>query len=217
MSAISESSRATAPGQVEAAPDAESGSAARPPATGDDALVLRAQGGDRQAFNELAERHSSMLRRVLFGITKNCEAAWDAVQEALLAAWRNIGRFEHRSRFSTWLTRIGINEAYRGLRKGRAELLELDDSLGERVPDPRARPEQSFESREFLAAVAERLDGLSDDYRTAVVLRDVEGYSTREAADALGIGERAFKSRLHRGRMALRAELDEYFEEGYAG
>jgi RNA polymerase sigma-70 factor (ECF subfamily) len=115
------------------------------------------------------------------------------------------------------LTRIGINEAYRGLRKGRVELLELDDSVGERVPDRAARPEEASESREFLAAVAARLDELPDDYRTALVLRDVEGLSTREAAEALGIGDRAFKSRLHRGRMALRAELDGYFEQGYAG
>lgn len=215
MSAVAEHNRATGPGRIELA--AAASAARRPSAAGDDVLVLRAQDGDRRAFNELAERHSSMLRRVLFGITKNCEAAWDAVQEALLAAWRNIGRFERRSKFSTWLTRIGINEAYRDLRNGRAELLELDDSLGERVPDRRARPEQSFESQEFLAAVAERLDDLSEDYRSAVVLRDVEGYSTREAAATLGIGERAFKSRLHRGRMALRAELDGYFEEGYAG
>ncbi len=183
----------------------------------DERLVARAQDGDRDAFNELAERHSSMLRRLLFRITKDCEAAWDAVQEALLSSWRNIGRFEGRSKFSTWLTRIGINEAYRGMRKGRMDLLELDDSVGERVPDWGNRPDDVFESREFLAAVSAGLDELSSDYRAAVVARDVDGLSTREAAEALGIGERALKSRLHRGRMALRAELDGYFEEGYAG
>lgn len=183
----------------------------------DERLVARAQDGDRDAFNELAERHSSMLRRLLFRITKDCEAAWDAVQEALLSSWRNIGRFEGRSKFSTWLTRIGINEAYRGMRKGQMELLELDDSVGERVPDWGNRPDDVFESREFLAAVSAGLDELSSDYRAAVVARDVDGLSTREAAKALGIGERALKSRLHRGRMALRAELDGYFEEGYAG
>lgn len=181
----------------------------------DERLVARAQGGDRDAFNELADRHSSMLRRVLFRITKNCEAAWDAMQDALLSSWRNIDRFEGRSKFSTWLTRIGINEAYRGIRKGRAEVLDRDDSVGELVPDWGNRPDQTFESREFLAAVSSGLDDLSADYRAAVVARDVEGLSTREAAASLGIGERALKSRLHRGRMALRAELDGYFDEGY--
>ncbi len=181
----------------------------------DEQLVLLAQGGDRTAFDQLAERHSTRLRRVLFRITRNCDAAYDAVQEALMRAWQNIGRFEGRSQFSTWLTRIGINEAYRGLRKGNAELLQLDDSLGEQVPDWGARPDEVFESREFLTAVADGFDELSDEYATAVRLRDVEGLSTREAAERLGIGERAFKSRLHRGRMALRADLDRYFEEGY--
>lgn len=217
MSAVAESVPTAPAKRDQAVPDSEPAPPTSPSLTGDDVLVVRAQEGDRQAFNELAERHSSMLRRVLFGITKNCEAAWDAAQEALLAAWRNIGRFERRSKFSTWLTRIGINEAYRDLRKGRAEPLELGDSVGERVPDRRAIPEQNLESQEFLAVVADRLGELSEDYRSAVVLRDVEGYSTREAAETLGIGERAFKSRLHRGRMALRAELDGYFKEGYAG
>lgn len=183
----------------------------------DEQLVLLAQGGDRTAFDQLAERHSTRLRRVLFRITRNCDAAYDAVQEALMRAWQNIGRFESRSQFSTWLTRIGINEAYRGIRKRQHETVALDDLVGERVPDWGARPDEVFESREFLGAVSEGLDALSEDYRTAVVLRDVEGLSTKEAAAAVGVEERAFKSRLHRGRMALRAELDGYFAEGYVG
>ena len=183
----------------------------------DERLVTRAQAGDQRAFNQLAERHSSMLRRVLFRIVKDCDAAWDAVQEALISAWRNIGRFERRSKFSTWLTRIGINEAYRGIRKRQHETVALDDLVGERVPDWGARPDEVFASREFLGAVSEGLDALSEDYRTAVVLRDVEGLSTKEAAAAVGVEERAFKSRLHRGRMALRAELDGYFAEAYVG
>lgn len=191
-------------------------SARRPvPPLNDERLVSRAQAGDQRAFNELAERHSSMLRRVQFRILKDCDAAWDAMQETLVSAWRNIGRFQGRSKFSTWLTRIGINEAYRGVRKGRPEALELDDAVGQRVPDWSGRPEEIFESREFLAVITDRLDRLSSEYRTAVMLGDVEGFSAKEAADLLGIGERAFKSRLHRGRMALRSELDEYFEGGY--
>lgn len=189
------------------------------PAPGADESVLieRAQAGDAEAFNELAERHGSMVRRVLFRIVKDCEQAWDAMQEALFKAWRNIGKFEGRSKFSTWLTRIGINEAYRGLKRNSHELVDLDDSVGERVPDWGNRPDEIFESREFLGAINNALDSLSTDYRTAVVMRDLEGLSTREAAASVGIEERAFKSRLHRGRMALRAELDVYFDSGYVG
>lgn len=180
-------------------------------------LVARAQGGDSDAFNQLADRYSTRLRRTLFRITRDCDAAYDAVQEALMRAWQNIGRFEGRSRFYTWLTRIGINEAYRGLRRRPDESLEIDDPdlVGEHVPDWGSNPDREFESREFLGAVEEALAELPLDYRTAVTLRDVEGLSTAEAAEALEIGERALKSRLHRGRMALRAKLDHYFEEGY--
>lgn len=177
-------------------------------------LVSRAQGGDEAAFGELAERYSTRLRRTLYRITRDCDAAYDAVQEALIRAWKNIGRFEGRSRFYTWLTRIGINEAYRGLRRRPEEPLEMIDLVGERVPDWGNQPDQVFESREFLGAVDEALAELPLDYRSAVILRDVEGLSTAEAAETLDIGERALKSRLHRGRMTLRAELDDYFEEG---
>jgi RNA polymerase sigma-70 factor (ECF subfamily) len=177
-------------------------------------LVSRAQEGDEAAFGELAERYSGRLRRTLYRITRDCDTAYDAVQEALIRAWKNIGRFEGRSRFSTWLTRIGINEAYRGLRRRPEEPLEMIDLVGERVPDWGNQPDQVFASREFLRAVDEALAELPLNYRSAVTLRDVEGMSTAEAAETLGIGERALKSRLHRGRMALRAKLDDYFEEG---
>jgi RNA polymerase sigma-70 factor (ECF subfamily) len=186
------------------------------PAPDDEHLVALAQSGDRAAFDRLAERHSTRLRRLLFRITRDCDAAYDAAQEALIRAWQNIGRFEGRSQFSTWLARIGINEAYRGLRRVGEEPLELDDQVGERIPTWGSRPDEIFESREFLAAVERALSELPLDYRAAVTLRDVEGLSTAEAAEVVGIGERALKSRVHRGRMALRAKLDDYFREGYA-
>ena len=129
--------------------------AKRPDSAGADErqLVTRAQAGDSEAFNELADRYSTRLRRVLYRITRDCDAAYDAVQEALFHAWQNIGRFEGRSRFYTWLTRIGINEAYRVMRKAPVELLDIDDSVGQRVPDWGSLPDDVFESREFLRAI----------------------------------------------------------------
>lgn len=176
---------------------------------------MRARAGDSAAFTVLVDRYSTRLRRLLYRITRDCDAAQDAVQEALTRAWLSIDRFEGRARFYTWLTRIGINEAYNGMRRQPAETLELDDQVGERVPDWGRRPDELFESREFLGAIDQALARLPLDYRTAVTLRDVEGLSTEESAEILGIGERALKSRLHRGRMALRAQLDGYFEDGY--
>ncbi len=186
-----------------------------PAAESEESLVARAQGGDNEAFNRLADRHSTRLRRTLYRITRDCDAAYDAAQEALVRAWQSIGRFEGRSRFSTWLTRIGINEAYRGLRRPFEESLDVDDKVGERVAGWGNQPDRVFESREFLAAVETALGELPVDHRTAVTLRDVEGLSTAEAAEVLEIGERALKSRLHRGRLALRERLDHYFADGY--
>ena len=184
-------------------------------AESDERLISRAQEGDEAAFGELAERYSTRLRRTLYRITRDCDAAYDAVQEALIRAWKNIARFEGRSRFYTWLTRIGINEAYRAIPRHPEEPLEVDDLVGQHVPDWGSQPDRVFESREFLGAIDDALAELPPDYRAAVILRDVEGLSTAEAAEVLGIGERALKSRLHRGRMALRGELDDYFKEGY--
>jgi len=181
----------------------------------EDRLIARAKEGDAEAFGALADRYSTRLRRTLYRITRDCDAAFDAVQEALMRAWQGIGRFQGRSRFYTWLTRIGINEAYRGLGRPAGEPLEVDDMVGRHVAGWGRGPEGAFESREFLAAVEEALGELPLDYRSAVTLRDVDGLSTVEAAEALGIGERALKSRLHRGRMALREKLDHYFAEGY--
>jgi len=178
-------------------------------------LVQRAQAGDRDAFATLVTRYVPRLERTIIRIIQDRDAAEDAVQEALAKAWVNIGRFEGRARFYTWLTRIGINEAYDSIRRAPPETLDLDDQVGERIPSWGSRPDAVFESREFLGAVEQALSRLPLDYRTAVVLRDVEGLSAREAAEILGIGERALKSRLHRGRMALRAELDRYFAAGY--
>jgi len=178
-------------------------------------LVERAQAGDRDAFGALALRYAPRLQRTIFRITQDRDAAEDAVQEALTRAWVNIGRFERRARFSTWLTRIGINEAYDTVRRATPETLELDDQVGQRIPNWGNRPDAVFESREFLDAVEQALSRLPLAHRTAVILRDVEGLSTSETAEILEVGERALKSRLHRGRMALRAELDQYFKAGY--
>ena len=176
-------------------------------------LVASAQAGDRLAFDQLVQRDRARLLRVLVRITRSPETAEDALQDALVRAWRSIPRFNGQSTFFTWLTRIAINEAYRLIGRAQAKAtLPLDDAVGERIPNWGARQDEVFESREFLSAIDSALGRLPLDYRQAVVLRDVEGLSTREAADVLGIEQRALKSRLHRGRMALRRELDSFFE-----
>ncbi len=181
-------------------------------AVGDDelALVVAAKSGDERAFATLTERHSPRLQRILVRITGNPEDAHDALQDALLRIWQNIERFEGRSSFFTWMTRIGINEAHRAAQRSDHMTLRLDDAVGERIPSWGSQPDEVFASREFLTAVAAALNQLPADHRVAVVLRDVEGMSSAEAASALQIEEGALKSGLHRGRMDLRRRLDEY-------
>jgi len=178
------------------------------------ALVGLAQAGDERAFEELVGLYRLRLRRVLLRITHDREVADDALQEALIRAWQNIDRFQGSSSFFTWMTRIAINEGYRKVKRNEAvAALVLDDAVGERVPGWGDRPDELSESREFLAAVDSALARLPIAYREAVVLRDVEGLSTADAAGVLDIGERALKSRLHRARMALRRELDAFFTQ----
>lgn len=180
-------------------------------------LLVRARRGDHGAFATLVQGERPRLHRLLYRITRDREAAEDALQEALTSAWLNLARFEGRARFSTWLTRIAINEAHSRIRRAQPETLELDDRVGERVPGWGDQPDAVFETREFLAAVDRALAELPPDYRSAVILRDVEGLSSSQAAEILGIGERALKSRVHRGRLALRAKLDGHFDPGAVG
>jgi RNA polymerase sigma-70 factor (ECF subfamily) len=188
--------------------------AGRSATSSDDVLVARARAGDSRAFELLAERHSTPLRLLLYRITRDCEAAKDAVQEALVSAWRSIGGFEGRSRFSTWFTRIGINAAYGGMRGQRELTCDPQDGIGEQVPDWVSQPDEVFESREFLAAVDGALAELSTDYRVIRLMREVRrermtAEGLRQGLDAVGDRRAALEAedtRLKDEIGALRAE-----------
>jgi RNA polymerase sigma-70 factor (ECF subfamily) len=137
-----------------------------------------------------------------------------------LRAWRGLARFEERSRFSTWLYRIAFNEAQRRLARRPPPRIESDpereDPIAALPDSPDSGPEARALDREFEQTLERALEQLPADWRAAVVLRDIEGLSTEDAAEIAGIGQAAFKSRLHRGRMQLRALLEPYLslEEG---
>jgi RNA polymerase sigma-70 factor, ECF subfamily len=186
-------------------------SAAERPGLDDDdaALVRRASEGDMKAFEELVMRHADGVYVVLRRFGLDDDEARDVAQETFLRAWRGLPRFEGRARFFTWLYRIAYNEAQRRLSKRppagavvSTEERPLDD-LAADAPGPA----EEVEREELRDALAAALRELPVDLRAPVVLRDVEGLSTREAASVLDLGEAAFKSRLHRGRMALRRLL----------
>ncbi|MGI8715859.1 MAG: RNA polymerase sigma factor [Solirubrobacteraceae bacterium] len=172
-------------------------------------LVTRAQAGDVEAFECLASAHADHLYTVVVRLVGDRGEAEDVVQEALLRAWRGIRRFQGRSMFFTWLYRIAVNEANRALEKrsrgGRSVDVE-DNSVV--LPAPAHQdPARQAEQHELHAALDRAIGDLGLPYRTALVLRDVEGLSTREAAKIVGIGEAAFKSRLHQARLHVRAVL----------
>lgn len=159
-------------------------------------------------------RHADRLYAVVLRFVADGDEAQEVTQEAFLRAWHSIGRFEGRSRFFTWLYRIGINEAKRrAARRPPAATVSLDDEPVPDAPDWSEAPETRFQQADLRRALEEAIRALPMDYRTPIVLRDVEGLSTREAAEVMDLREAAFKSRLHRARLAVRRALDEYFLE----
>ena len=140
----------------------------------------------------------------------------DVAQEVFLRAWRGLARFQERAQLSTWLYRIAFNEAQRRLSRREPPRVE-PPSEGEgpiaRIPEgAHLGPEARALDHEFETVLERALAELPDDWRAAVVLRDIEGLSTEHAAAAVGLRPAAFKSRLHRGRMQLRALLEPYLE-----
>jgi RNA polymerase sigma-70 factor (ECF subfamily) len=171
-------------------------------------LLGRAQAGDVRAFERLASMHADHLYSVLRLVRDRAETE-DVLQEALLRAWRGLGRFESRSVFFTWLYRIAINEANRALENHarRGSSVDIDDESVQ-IPAPaNLEPANQAASHELQAALDTAIARLAPPFRAALVLRDIEGVSTRDAAEIVGVGEAAFKSRLHEARVRVRAEL----------
>ena len=172
-------------------------------------LVDRAQTGDLVAFEELVGAHADRLYTVVLRLLGDRGEAEDVLQETLLRAWRGIGRFQARAMIFTWLYRIAVNESNRALerRLRRGTTVHLDEEAVQ-VPAPaKDGPGNRAEQRELREALELAIADLDPPYRTALVLRDLEGLSTREAAEIEGVGEAAFKSRLHQARLKVRASL----------
>jgi len=177
-------------------------------------LIRAGQKGDSQAVETLFQRYHRPLFQTALRVLGNAEDAEDALQDGLLSAYRNLKRFEGRSQFSTWLTRIVINAALMRRRSAKARpAVSLDeppreDELPvERFAAKGPNPEQVFAGTELREMISANLDELSPLLRTAFVLREVEGYSTGEAAKKLGVTENTLKARLWRARHQLAERL----------
>ena len=186
----------------------------------EESLDLEAlQKKDKRAFAKLVDQNSDHMYRLALKLTGNPQDAEDVVQETFIKAFKYIKSFEGRSKVSTWLYRIATNEALMLLRKRKDGVTHIDDGIetddGDILPiqivDWCCLPEKEIISEETRRVMKEAALQLSDSNRAAFLLRDVEGLSTREAADTLEISESALKVRLMRARLQLREVLSEYF------
>ena len=173
----------------------------------DRALVEQARAGQLYAFNRLVELYQDYLYSMTVRVVRDRDVAEDAVQEAFFSAYRNLDRFSGPS-FRAWLTRIAVNAAHDILRKRKRRPAEPypeweDDSW--QPPAPASQnPEAVSLVRFQRAAIARCLETITADQRTAIVLYDVQGYDYAEIATITGVSTGTVKSRIHRGRLALR-------------
>jgi RNA polymerase sigma-70 factor (ECF subfamily) len=183
-------------------------------APADRELVRRARGGDVDAFEELVKQNERRVLRVLRSITGSLEDAEDGAQRAFLKAYERLASFQETASFSTWLTRIAINEGVERVRSRKpVESLEAFDPESEETFRPRHfqawtdDPETAYARAELKNLIEKEMARLPDRYRIAVLLRDVEQMTTSEAAEALGLAIPTLKTHLLRGRMMLREAL----------
>ena len=191
-------------------------------------LVEQAQAGRTEAFAELVRKHSDAVFNTCWRVCGNLEDARDLTQETFLRAFEGIGRFRQRSAFKTWIFRVAMNLAlsYRRKKRGR-QMLSLDqptggagaagtqaERLAQRIADDgEVEPPVAASGTELQGKVLRALQGLDEDQRAVVVLRDIEGFDYQQIAAILEVPPGTVKSRLHRARMALRTALAPVWEQ----
>ncbi len=180
------------------------------PAETEASLLARAQAGDVRAFERLSSAYADRVYMLLLRLLGDRSEAEDVTQEVMLRAWQGIARFRGQSSYFTWLYRIAVNEANRALAK-RSRRPAADVSIGahelELPASPAYDPSRQAENSELRRAIGRALAQLPPPLRTAIVLRDVEGLSTQQAAEIAGVSQAAFKSRLHQARLRVRAAI----------
>lgn len=186
----------------------------------DVALVERARAGDTAAFEVLVRQYDRQIFRVAQHITQNREDAEDITQDVFMKAYGKLHQFQGNSKFSTWLTRIAVNESLMRLRKRKtSRTVSMDQdvqteegSIPRDFADWTPDPEQQYSSSELGDILQRTIAGLPPGFRTVFTLRDIENLSTEETAQALGLSVPAVKSRLLRARLQLRERLSRYMK-----
>lgn len=183
-------------------------------------LLSRLRAGEDQAFDELSQRYAGRLYATARRMLGCDQDAQDAVQEAMLGAFQSLHTFEGGSKLSTWLTRIVINKCLMKLRskrrrpersiEGLLPTFKEDGHPTHWTPHWRDAEGEAGERQELNRLVRKQIEELPENYRTVLLLRDVQQLSTEDVAEALGDTPNAVKVRLHRARQALKALLDPY-------
>ncbi len=187
--------------------------------------MKRVRAGERALFEILMRRHNQRLYRAARSVVTDEHDVEDVMQQAYINAFTHLHQFEERSQFSTWLTRITLNEAFGRRRKVQSETMarvpsDGDEDAGEfmeTVRSPQPDPERQAYAQELHRVLEEAVDTLPETYRTVFMLRDVEGLSTTETGEGLGLGEEAVKTRLHRARAMIRRAVTARIGEVAAG
>jgi RNA polymerase sigma-70 factor, ECF subfamily len=179
----------------------------------DEEVVRRVCAGEHALFEILMRRYNQRIYRVARSIVKDEAEAEDVMQQAYVNAYTHLDQFADRARFSTWLTRIAVYEALARLRRRRrvreVDLSSETEGTGAVLASKQPSPEQQALTGELRVVLEGAVDALPRTSRAAFVLREIEGLSTAEAAECLGVSEDVVKTRLHRARVLLRKQLFE--------
>ena len=176
----------------------------------DDEVVRRVLGGDVALMEILMRRYNQRLFRAVRSIVKDDSQVEDIVQEAYVRAYEHLSQFEGRARFSTWLTKIAIYEAYARVRRFDYQNVDSISELEEKslyMNSNERDPERQTFDGEMRLMLERAFDVLPDDYKSVFMLREIEGLNTAETAECLEISEENVKTRLHRAREFLQREL----------
>ena len=188
----------------------------------EDFLIKKAKKGDSAAFSALMEQHFAMIYNLALRMSGSPDDASDLTQEVMIKLFKNIGAFEGKSKFSTWVYRVAANTCLDELRKIKrkkavsldAEYETEDGSVGYEAEDTAPTPDVSAERSELKSIVAKAVSRLGEEYRTAVILRDINGLSYTEIAEVIGCSVGTVKSRISRGRANLKEILEKDFKIG---
>jgi RNA polymerase sigma-70 factor, ECF subfamily len=189
-------------------PAAELSVMARSGTLSDEQVVSRILDGETPLFEVLMRRHNERVYRAARAILRDEREAEDVMQEAYVNAYTHLAQFDGRARFSTWLTKIAVHEALARVRRQR-RYEPLDEAPLEKVMSTTSvsNPERQTFGSELGQLIESAVDNLADGYREVFMLRQVQGMSTAETAQALGVSEDVVKTRFSRARHALQRDL----------